>query len=139
MERILIAVGSARKPKVEAVRDALAVFGRRIDEESDTLRASYACFQTGVENRDYYHLSHSETILNDFARVWRTRHNIPIGTCVDFATKKTASEKNYRPKNSVADWHSFFGRVENWDSHPFPEERWPHSGTSKGTCTQPAR
>jgi hypothetical protein len=42
-----MAVGSARKPKVEAVRDALAVFGPRIDEESATLRASYACFQIG--------------------------------------------------------------------------------------------
>jgi inosine/xanthosine triphosphatase len=30
MEKILIAVGSARKPKVEAVRDALAVFGRSL-------------------------------------------------------------------------------------------------------------
>jgi hypothetical protein len=31
-----------------------------MDEESATSRASYACFQIGVENRDYHYLSQSE-------------------------------------------------------------------------------
>jgi len=31
-----------------------------MDEESATLRESYACFQISVENRDYHQLSHSE-------------------------------------------------------------------------------
>jgi inosine/xanthosine triphosphatase len=35
MEKILIAVGSARKPKVEAVRDALAVFGRSLAGDAE--------------------------------------------------------------------------------------------------------
>src|SRR5258708_4014692 len=35
------------------------VFGPRMDEEV-TLRASYACFQIGVDNRDYHYLSQVE-------------------------------------------------------------------------------
>jgi hypothetical protein len=50
MERILIAVGSARRPKVEAVRDALALFWAEVLINAVT----DIDFRIGVENRDYH-------------------------------------------------------------------------------------
>jgi hypothetical protein len=47
-------------------------------------------------------------------------HNIPIGTCVDFAAKKTASEKKFPTKNSVADGHYFSAGSKTGTPTPSP-------------------
>jgi hypothetical protein len=58
-----------------------------------------------------------------FAEAWAPADSIPVGIRVDFAPKKTASEKKVRTKKFLWLTGAPFGRAQKYDSQPPPESR----------------
>jgi hypothetical protein len=95
-----------------------------MDKESVTSRASYARFQIGVENRDYHHLSQSETIPSRLDTS-RQPDNIPTGIRVKSLQKKSEREKISDKKISVADGHYFSAGSKTGTPAPSPRSVGP--------------